>query len=506
MEILEEKYLSANKEEIDSKQILVECVINLNQGEQIEKVLALTADANVTNAESFERETKVAGEIFVNFMFLTPEREIGSLSSVSTFADSVKHDSLAQGQKSKADVKIVGINPTSIGENAFRVLVTVEVALTMEGNASVETFQNTNPNNCTKEANFTLNVLTQDVSGNFSSEKSIVVKEGVNKVLVASSGCILRQVDAGAGFVSVQGDVYTYLSYVKHDGGLVHTQVVNPFKEELEVDNANKESVVEAYLKVKQAETTVTLSEKEEGTEILVNTPLTAYIKVYDNREYSFVSDVYSLTNELEIAKTSFSNTQVFAAKYFEGKIEGNLTLNENQARVDKVLTVSAPNLTISNHYVLDGEIFVHGIVHANVVYLNDEENSINSVELEVPFSTSEKINNEQTDLLSKVQACLSDCDVIAKRGREIYFDCKIKVYANLWHKETKEVIAKVTDGRKFEARDSAIEIYFAHTGETVWDIAKELKVTTDLIMGQNPLLTSPLESNERVVVYYGIE
>lgn len=506
MEILEEKYLSANKEEIESKQILVECVINLNQGEQIEKVLALTADAIINNAESFEHETKVNGEIYINFMFLTPESEIGSLSSTSTFSDSIKHDVLLDGQKIKADVKIVGINPTSVGESTFKVLVTVEVTLIMEGNANIETFQNTNQNNCTKEGKFALNVLTQDVSGNFSCEKSIVVKEGVNKVLVASSGSILRQVDAGVGYVSVQGDVYTYLSYVKHDGGLVHTQVVQSFKEELEVDNATKESFIEAYLKVKQAETTVSLSEKEEGTEILVNTPLTAFVKVYDNKEYSFVSDVYSLTNELEISKSAFNNTRVFPAKYFEGKIEGNLTLSENQSRIDKVLTVSAPSLTISNHYVSDGEIFVDGIVHANVIYLNDEENSVNSVEIEVPFSTSEKINSEITDLNTKVQACLSDCDVIAKRGREIYFDCKIKVYANLWHKDQKEIISKVVDGRMFDQRDSAIEIYFAKTGETVWDIAKELKVTTDLVMGQNPTLTSPLESNEKIVIYYGID
>lgn len=506
MEIMEEKYLSANKEELDSKQVLVECVINLNQGEQIEKVLALTADASINNLESFEKETKVSGEIYTNFMFLTPEGEIGSLASSTAFNDAVKHDTLPEGQKIKAEVKVVGITPTSSNESTFKVLVTIELTLTLEGNTNVQTFQNENQNNCTKESNFTLNILTQDVSGDFSCDKNIVVKEGVNKVLTASSGAILKQVDPGIGYVSVQGEVYTYLVYAKHDGTLVHSQVVQSFKEELEVDNANKESVIEASLKVKHAQVNVTLQEKEEGTEILINTPLTAFIKVYENKEYPVVSDIYSLTNELEIEHATFSNTSVLPAKYFEGKIEGNLTLSESQPRIDKVLTVSAPSLTLSNYYVNDDEVFAVGIVHANVVYLNDEENSVNSVEIEVPFSTSEKLNTEMNDLGVNVQACLSDCDVIAKRGREIYFDCKIKVYANLWHKEQKDVISKVTDGRQFDERDSAIEIYFAKTGDTVWDIAKELKVTTDLIMGQNPTLISPLEANENVVVYYGIE
>ena len=506
MENLEEKYLSANKETLDSKQVLVECVISLSEGQQVEKVLALTADANINSVESFEKETKFTGEIYSNLLYLTPEGEIGTLSCTNAFADSIKHDVIMEGQKIKADVKVAGLNPTNSSESSFRILVTVEVTLTIEGNASVNSFQNTNQNNCCQEGTFVLNVLSQDVGGNFSCEKNLLVKEGVNKILVASSGAILRQVDAGAGYVSVGGDVYTYLVYAKHDGGLVHTQVVQSFKEELEVENSSKESVIEAYLKVRNAETNVTLAEKEEGTEVLINAPLTAFVRVYENKQYTNVSDIYSLTNELEIEKTTFSNTKVLAPKYFEGKIEGNLTLTENQPRIDKVLTVSAPSLTISNHYVSDGEVFVEGIVHSNVIYLNDEENSINSVQIEVPFSTSEKVNTEMTDLETKVQACLSDCDVIAKRGREIYFDCKIKVYANLWHKEQKEIITKVVDGRKFEEKDSAIEIYFAKTGDTVWDIAKELKVTTSLVMGQNPTLVSPLESNEKVVIYYGID
>lgn len=506
MDNLEEKYLSANKEDLDSKQVLVECIINLSSGEQVEKVLALSSDAIINNVETFEKETKFSGEIYTNLFYLTPENEIGSVTSTCPFSDTIKHDTLAEGQKVKADVKVVSVNPTSVNENTFKVMATVEVTLTLEENTQINMFKNTNANNCVLDGSFSLNVLKQDVSGNFSSEKSIVIKEGVKKVLIVDSNAVLRQVDQGTGFVSVQGDVYTYLVYAKQDGTLTHTQIVTPFKEELEVENANKESLIEAYLKVKKAETTATLTEKEEGTELLVTTQLTAYLRVYENQEYTCVNDIYSLTNELEVSKTAIANVKVLPAKYFEGKVEGNLTLDDNQPRIDKVLSVSAPRLMLSNYYVKDDEVYVEGVINSNVIYLNDEENSINSVEIEVPFSTSEKLSTEIKDLETKVQVALSDCDVIAKRGREIYFDCKVNVFANLWHKEVKEVITKVDEGRTFDAKDSAIEIYFAKTGDTAWDIAKELRVTTDVLMGQNPTLVSPLENSEKVVVYYGLD
>lgn len=60
--------------------------------------------------------------------------------------------------------------------------------------------------------------------------------------------------------------------------------------------------------------------------------------------------------------------------------------------------------------------------------------------------------------------------------------------------------------GRALAQKDSAIEIYFAHASSSHWDIAKELKISQEMLLSQNPNLPNPLEKDERVVVYYGIE
>lgn len=506
MEILEDKYLCANKESLDSKQVMVECSISLNQGEQIEKVLALSADSILSGMEYFEKETKCTGEIFTTLMYMTPEGEVNSLSATNVFSESFKHDVLQAGQKTKLDAKVVSVTVQSANETAFRVQVGVELSLGVEGNSAIEAYQNTDEVNCVKENNLTLNVLKQDLSGTFACEKEVFVKDKIKKVLVVDSSAVLTDTSCGVGYVSVEGNVYTYLVYVKEDGTLVHAQVSQSFKEELEATNATKESMLETYIEAKKAETTAVLEEKEDGCNVVVTTQLKAYVKVYENQEFNCVADIYSLTNELEVVKQNFSNVKLISPKYFEGKVEGNLTLTESQPRIDKVLTVSAPRLSVSNYYVQNGEIFVEGIAWANVIYLNDEENSVNSVEIEVPFSTSEKLSTEIADLSSKVQVALCDCDVIAKRGREIYFDCKAKVWANLWYTQSKEIITNVIKGRTFAERDSAIEIYFAKSGDSVWDIAKELKVSEQVIMSQNPTITSPLENDEKVVIYFGIE
>ena len=67
------------------------------------------------------------------------------------------------------------------------------------------------------------------------------------------------------------------------------------------------------------------------------------------------------------------------------------------------------------------------------------------------------------------------------------------------------EVVTKIDEIRTLPQNDSAIEIYFAKTGDTIWDIAKELKVTEEQLLNQNPDLVSPLEKDEKVVLYYNL-
>lgn len=506
MENTKQKILSAERRGLDSKQVLVECVINLENGENIEKVLALTANAGQTNLETFEKETKFSGEVFVNLFYLTSENKIDSISCTCSYQDTFKHDALKGEQKVKAEPRIVAVVPTSASEDTIKVLVTVEIDFILEGNALTEVYENNDSDFCVKAGEITLNVLAQDVSGEFPVAKVLDIKEKIKKVLLVDSGAIIKNTTTGNGFVAVQGEVYSYIVYAREDGSVTHAQISESFKEEFEADKATKESMVETNVYVSKKSTTLEIEEHEASTSLTLTTPLKVTLKVYNAESFSTVEDLYSLKNNLEVLSAQVSNTSLIAPKYFEGKIEGNLTLNDNNPRIDKVLAVSSPRHVVSNTYVSGGEVYVEGVVYSNLVYLNDETESINSVEIEVPFVTSEKLSVDANIVAVKTQIALSDCDVIAKRGREIYFDCKIKAYSNFWEEKSFSVISGAVKGKEFAARDSAIEIYFAKTGETFWDIAKELKVAESVVKGQNPSVVSPLECDEKIVVYYGLD
>lgn len=507
MENTKQNILSAKRVVADSKQINVECVINLENNQNVEKVLALTAQTEITQQTNTEKEVKFTGEIFLHLFYLTSEDQIDSVSSICDYSDALKHDVLPEGQSYRATAKIVGINPSSASENLLKVLVTVEVAFVLEGNTEVNIYENFDEACRVKLGEASFVSETETYSANFETAKSLEVKEQISKVLIVDSNAILKSTTAHDGFVTIEGEVFNYIVYAREDGSVAHIQTSENFKEELDVEASLATALVEAKLDLSKKSIIVELDQSEESTTIKIVSPMKASVKLYVERQHFIVQDIYSLKNRLEVNESVVSTTSLLPSKYFEGKVEGSLTLTENQPRIDKTLAVSNSKYVISNAYLKDDEIFVEGIVSSNLVYLNDEAESVHSVEVEVPFVTSEKYiveNTENTQVA--VQVALSDCDMLAKRGREIYFDCKIKVYANIWQENTQTVISNVEYKELHREKDSAIEIYFAKMGESFWDIAKELNVEESLVAGQNPGVSNPLESDEKIVVYYGIE
>ncbi|MBR1985086.1 MAG: hypothetical protein IKA31_05020, partial [Clostridia bacterium] len=66
-------------------------------------------------------------------------------------------------------------------------------------------------------------------------------------------------------------------------------------------------------------------------------------------------------------------------------------------------------------------------------------------------------------------------------------------------------VISEIVKGEKYPEENSQMQIYFARAGESVWDIAKSLKVHEEVLFRQNPELTDPVnDSNNKITIFKG--
>lgn len=494
------KNLIAHKQNRISKQTPVECFANLDG--ELDKVLAINANVQNNSADFLDKECKLSGDVVISVSYRTEDDQINTVTTTCNFSDTLKGETLTSSSKGFVVCNVVGINPVVAENNGIKVIVTIESNLDVYENIEVDLYPY-DESVCVKTDEIDVNTLCGLNCSNFEVENTTSTSENIKKVLSLDSNALVTGVTAGDGFVSVSGVVCTQIVALTQEDKFKPFQLCQEFKEEIELENANPEMTVNAFVKVKKDSVKVVLEESDNQMNLIVTVPVKLCVRGFVYNKMETIEDIYSTKSELEISKQKYQTINFFTPKYFEGKIEGNLSLGEDEMRIDKVLASSCPMLMITNSYFEDGQIVVEGTVTTNIIYLNDDENKINSVEMEIPFKLNEKTDIECDNVVVDCEAILCDCDCMAKRGREVYYDCKIKVYANMSCPSEIEVVSNVTETRILPQNDSAIEIYFAKTGDTIWDIAKELRVTEDQISIQNPDLESPLSKDEKIVIYY---
>ena len=494
-----DKFNVSKRRKVGEEQFAVECNLSIESGEEPQKVLSASAISNVDNLTS-NNETTVNGKLTLNVIYLTNDNLVGSQVSVCPWTAKVSGETTGYVY---ATSKVVEKNVESINGTNVKVVCILEVSVYEVSNCEINSISSQREDVCLKEKELETTCLFTTSEQSFIEENSLTVKEKVKSVLSYQSGVILKSYSPGYNFVTLQGDIVTRLVYVVDDNRdkICTTIVTNSFKQELEIEGVTKDDLLEAMANVNHSEVSVTIDENESDTAIKVNIPINAKVLVFRKNMVMTISDLYSTQNKINSTTESYSENTLLGCDYFESKVEGNLVLSDDTLRVDKLLGVTGEGFVESNVYNQNGEITIEGVAFGSLVYLNDETGTINSVEVEFPFVVSEKAKYDDAELSVKIT--LTDIDAMVKRGREVFFDAKLKASVCYYEDKTNAVITNIEFGEEINLHTHPIEVYFASSGESLWEIAKELKVKDSFILEQNPNLVDPLEKDEKIVLYF---
>ena len=496
------KFRVVKKKRLEKSQFNVECNIETNV--EIDKILSVCHTAQAENAEILNGIVNYSGSLDICLLYCTVDGEIGTINSSCPFTSKFEDSDIAVGDKVGIQVEVEDYSIDSVTSSNIKINCTVCQFGVLICEREVSNIKSDDEDMCTREDEILVNTLVGQAQEVFTVESEVSIKEPIKKVLLCDSQVSVKSTESGVNFVSVSGEVVTRILYLTEKDRFESSYVTENFKEEVELEGVTREAVSEATACIKRSAVKCEVSEADKGVDIKITVPVEVRVTSYLEKSEVIIKDIYSTENELEVSTESFEMTKQLQGDYFEAKIDGTLTLEDDKPRVDKIMFVGGSNLAITNSYIKNGEVFVEGVSKTNVVYLNDETNSLHSVVIEVPFVVSDKsgatCDNAQ---IESVFAVLYDVDVVVKKGREFYFDAKLKINVNYDCDEVEAVISNINLAGEYPERDCAIELIFASAGQSSWELAKSVKVREETIMLQNPELAFPLEKDENVIVYY---
>ena len=220
---------------------------------------------------------------------------------------------------------------------------------------------------------------------------------------------------------------------------------------------------------------------------------------MFNANKIEVVEDLYSEKNYLSITCENFNTISNANAVFFKDNISGVASINDNAPFIDDVLGVCTNNLVVASSRVVDNNLCIEGVANSTVTYYTKETSDITSVQVEMPFSIEKRVDDYDVKI---VTICLENISARSKRGKEIEVSAELNVYADMCSINTACVITQVAVGEEKDVDDCPLYICVVKPNQTVWDIAKEMNVSQELILEQNQDVELPLKAGNKIVVY----
>ena len=499
-----EKFYVANKRLLGDTQTNLECSVNLESEEQVKKILAVDISGDILSTESLQGEANASGNLFVTVVYVTESGLVGNASYSSPFVAKITDGEIKPSSKVFAKVLSCVGEVASINSNVAKIDCTASISAFCYQNEEVTFLAQVDSDVCFMQEDAEYFSYADTTKSCWVENLESVLSEGVQKVLSTSLSANLKSTECGAGFVTLNYEIVNKITYLdnaeKPQIKSVYTK--QDFAQQVECSNAKPESKVEVCLMIERQNQKTTVEDANDQVKIVAVIPLCAFVSVFEKNSINVFTDLFSTKNVTNTSTVSYTSTQICAPIVFEKKVEGSLSLSQDEPRIDKLLAENFSKVIVTNYYLTNGEFSASGVIASNLIYFNEDDQMPCSVDIEVPF-----VVTTQTDLdgeyILDLSVTAKDIDVMVKKGREVFVDATVCIYANVCQSKQEAVISELEYKEELPPKDCAIEIYFGKAGESVWQIAKNLNVMPQKIFSQNPNLPEVLENDEKLAIYY---
>ncbi|MBO5102777.1 MAG: DUF3794 domain-containing protein [Clostridia bacterium] len=345
--------------------------------------------------------------------------------------------------------------------------------------------------------------LIASTTQEFELNLELDLPSSVSKVLSVDSRAVLKSVEAGNDIVTLKGEIYSNMLYLTADEEpkLKNQKYIQEFNHELLANNIVISDLVNATLQVGSTDFELQGEINSAKGTIILKNQLKTNVFVRQNKTFSAIIDAFCPKYYLNNEFSSYMQQKVTSELLFE-KIDGNVVLDEDSPRIDRVLAVCAGNIVLKSVDKVEGGINVVGVLTCNVIYkLDDELGTSQSVFTEVPFNLFIKREN-QNDLDFVLNIVPKEIEARNKKSKEIDILAEISINIDTINNESGVILQNIVLGERRPINNSALGFYIVPQARDLWDISKALLVPGDVIMEQNPDLQFPFDTPQKIVIY----
>lgn len=492
-----EKVVSSYRRKLGVTQTMVDCKLPTDEG--ITKLLCTSAKSHINSSEIEGNTINYLGCVSFQVIYTNQNNEVVGTDYTVEFKEKFTYGEELNGV-SATTCDVIDVNSV-VNNGELKIVATLELNNEIITNNAQVVLVGAN-DLLTQKENISFNSYCDKVAETFEVMQDYEIKDGVSKILTVCSNPYLTKITPNTNYFVAEGGVNVDISYLTDNNVLRTTQTNFKFTQEISADCVNELSTIQSDLSVACNQVKITTNIDVDSAIVNLNIPLTFVGYVFNKSNLEVVSDAFSLTNYVNVTSESLTTFESYNSYHFEERINGSLTIDDDMPMIDQVLGTCCNHIVLANTLVENGVFTVEGIAYTTVLYQNNELNNINSVVIEMPFSISNNIDYEQDDIMPLIQLSLGEVNARVRRNKELEVSADLHIYADFYKNYDEVVISKITIDDEIPYDECALSIYITKQGDTLWDIAKEMRVSPETILQQNPNLSDEIAPLTRVVIY----
>ncbi len=298
----------------------------------------------------------------------------------------------------------------------------------------------------------------------------------------------------------LKGQLLVHTAFTGTETHTVHTleNVIN-INQIIEAPDITEKCQIDAFLTVCDLEIKPRFDLSGDKNLIDISASLNISVKGYETRQITCVKDAYSTQYETDINKSV-----VYISSLHDKFSDNHLcrgVADLNSTGVSKVLSFICTDIT-SGFSVTESACAVNGQVTADIIY-EDAKGEICYAQRDFPFEYSKPLTVENAILTCTPHCSVTAFSYVLNSDNKLDVRVEIDINAFIFCEKEKLIttLLSVNKERVKTIRTASLTIYFADTGEAVWDIAEKYNTTVDAVMRENHLTEPTVKEKCKLLI-----
>lgn len=338
----------------------------------------------------------------------------------------------------------------------------------------------------------------------FDLSEAIELSEGkppISSIVRSQAVLCVEEMQTIPGKLTVRGDaIFTMVYCTEQDDTPERMEYVIPFSQFFDIPGLDEDCKTDISLCCDMIEVSPRTDSDGEYRRVDVDIRVSADVKVYRDREATWVSDAYSVDYEVNCVRKQVRLERLCDTVF--DTVVYKQSVDTGDIKVESICDLWA-NISDSRSNYRDGKTVVTGNM-AVCMIIRDPSKGIVYSEKNVRFECAVSQTASCQNVRSECSVGIKSCGYTVTGDSKLEIQAELCLHSSLYEDIPARQICSVEldeNRRKSPENRPAAVLYFADAGEELWDIAREYNSSVESIRVDNGIEGDTVEESRLLIV-----